>query len=255
MASICINKREMASIPVLEVVQRNVGTKSAPTVIYYHGFTSAKEHNLDTAFLLAEKGYRVILPDSLHHGERESGLTNSEKNLAFWDIIIQNVKELEELYGFLMDNNMIEEGRIGIAGTSMGGITTASALRLFPWIKCAAVLMGSPMLEDFTSDLISKYKEQIDIPISEEEIEKLYNRIKPYDLSKDITKLNHRPLLFWHGENDSVVPYRFTQDFYNHVNKQYNYKENIRLISEKNRDHKVSRFAKLETVKWFEKHL
>lgn len=255
MADICINKRNMVSVPVLEVVQKSLEVDAAPTVIYFHGFTSAKEHNLDTAFLLAEKGFRVILPDSLYHGERESGLSHTEKSLAFWDIIIQNVNELKDMYEFLLDKNIAKDGRIGVAGTSMGGITTAAALRTFPWIKCAAVLMGSPKLEEFTKDLIAKYKEQIDVPISDEEIAKLYERIDPFDLSKDISKLNHRPLLFWHGENDSVVPYRFTYHFFEEVKDQYNNKENIRLISEKNRDHKVSRFAKLETVKWFEKHL
>src|SRR5699024_2988148 len=105
-----------------------------------HGFTSAKEHNLPFAYLLATKGYRVILPDSKHHGEREGNITVEKRELSFWNIVLQNINDLNTLKNALDEMDLILNNRIGIAGTSMGGITAASALTQYDWIQSSAVL-------------------------------------------------------------------------------------------------------------------
>ncbi|HLQ71272.1 MAG TPA: esterase, partial [Bacillota bacterium] len=59
-----IYKENVKTIPALVVVDSTKTTEALPILTYFHGFTSAKEHNLPLAFLMAEKGFRVILPDS-----------------------------------------------------------------------------------------------------------------------------------------------------------------------------------------------
>src|SRR5699024_6862738 len=115
-------------VPVLEVVHVKDEENPLPVVVYFHGFTSAKEHNLPLAYRLAGQGYRVLLPDSEYHGEREIEMSDQKRQLAFWDIVMQNVRELNELYKLLLEQGLLLDGRIGIAGTSMGGITTSAAL-------------------------------------------------------------------------------------------------------------------------------
>ncbi|MHA6251679.1 alpha/beta fold hydrolase [Oceanobacillus sp. CAU 1775] len=250
-----VTKEKVGNIPSLVVVDAEKKQDGLPVVIFFHGFTSAKEHNLPIAFLLAEKGYRVVLPDSELHGEREKDISELKKQISFWDIVLRNVKELEEIKNDLEKNGLILNNRIGVAGTSMGGITTTAALTQYEWIKSAVVLMGSPKITTFAKTLVASFKKEGDLPVTDEQIEALYDELKRSDLSLQPEKLNERPLLFWHGQKDSVVPFDHSFTFYDEVKEKYKNQEDIQFISEKNTDHKVSRPAILALVNWFEKYL
>ncbi|WP_010650029.1 alpha/beta fold hydrolase [Oceanobacillus massiliensis] len=250
-----IYKEMIQSIPSLVIVNADKQNEALPVVVYIHGFTSAKEQNLPLAYLLAEKGYRVVLPDSMYHGEREADISNRKKQISFWDIVLQNVDELQTIKSYLDDKNLLLDGRFGLAGTSMGGITTSAALTKYPWIKTAAILMGSPKITTFAKTLVESFKKMGNLPVTDEMLEGLYSNLKKLDLSVHPEKLDGRPLLFWHGENDSVVPFDHSYTFYDEAVKLYQNKENIKFIKEENRDHKVSRYAIMQTVNWFDKHL
>ncbi|MFC3040635.1 esterase [Virgibacillus xinjiangensis] len=252
---IAIHEETIKGIPCLVVVDAVRKDDALPTVTYFHGFTSAKEHNLPLAYLLAGKGFRVVLPDSKFHGEREGGESDMKKQVSFWDIVIQNVKELKDIKDHLETSGLLEDGRIGVAGTSMGGITTSAALAQYPWIRTAAVLMGSPKITVYAKTLVESFKKVGDLPITEDMIGSLYKQLEDYDLSENPEKLSQRPLLFWHGESDAVVPFDHSFTFYEQVEGEYTDKDKIQFIKEENRGHKVSRQAVLETAKWFEKHL
>ncbi|GAA0593024.1 prolyl oligopeptidase family serine peptidase [Virgibacillus siamensis] len=250
-----VYKKSMKSVPCLVVEDKENEGRPLPAVTYFHGFTSAKEHNLPLAYLLAEKGYRVILPDSKFHGEREVDVSEIKKQISFWDIVMLNVKELKDIKDTLDQEGLILDARFGIAGTSMGGITTSAALTQYPWIKTAGVMMGSPKITVYAKTLVSSFKKMGNLPVSDEMIDQLYEQLKLYDLSEQVEKLQERPVFFWHGENDAVVPFDHSYTFYENARKLYKNKENIQFLKEENRDHKVSRQAILELVKWFEKHL
>ncbi|SET14793.1 hypothetical protein SAMN05216389_10647 [Oceanobacillus limi] len=242
----------ISSIIVVDAAKKD---EPLPVVTYFHGFTSAKEHNLPIAYLLAEKGYRVILPDSKLHGDREEDISSLKLHVSFWDIVMQNVKEFNDIKNYLDDHNLILDERIGVAGTSMGGITTSAVLTKYPWIKTAAILMGSPKITTYAKALVSSYKKAGDLPITDEEIELIYNQLEELDLSLQPEKLEQRPLLFWHGDQDPTVPFDHSHSFYEETREMYKDKGNIKFLREKGQDHKVTRFAILETVKWFEKNL
>lgn len=249
-----IIKEKLGGIPSLVVVDSEKQKEALPVVVFFHGFTSAKEHNLPIAFLLAEKGFRVVLPDSELHGEREHNASALKKQVSFWDIVLQNVKEAEKIKIALDEDDLILDERIGVAGTSMGGITTSAALTQYEWIKTAVILMGSPKITAFAKTLVESFKNE-DLPVTDEQIEALYGELERCDLSRQPEKLNQRPLLFWHGQKDSVVPFDHSYTFYDSVKDNYKNSKDIRFIKEKNTDHKVTRNAVLELVKWFEKYL
>lgn len=250
-----IIKEKLGDIPSLVVVDSEKQKEALPVVLFFHGFTSAKEHNLPIAFLLAEKGFRVVLPDSELHGEREHNVSAIKKQVSFWDIVLKNVKEAEEIKNALDAAGLILDGRIGVAGTSMGGITTSAALTQYEWIKTGVILMGSPRITAFAKTLVESFKNDLDLPVTDEQIEALYGELERCDLSLQPEKLNQRPLLFWHGQKDSVVPFDHSYTFYDSVKQDYKNSDDIHFIKEKNTDHKVSRNAILELVKWFEKYL
>ncbi|TRM11895.1 alpha/beta fold hydrolase [Lentibacillus cibarius] len=245
----------LASIPSLVVADNKKRLDPLPTLTYLHGFTSAKEHNLPLAYLLADKGFRVILPDSMYHGEREAEMSDEQLQLSFWNIVLQNVKELKNIKEALADQGLLLDGRFGVAGTSMGGITAAATLTQYPWIQAAGILMGTPKMTTYAKTLVDGFKTAGNLPVTEDEIAELYDQLAHYDLSKQMDKLQERPVLFWHGDNDSVVPFDHSYTFYDIARTYYTDTEKIRFIKESNRGHKVSRHAILETVKWFEKYL
>lgn len=250
-----VYNRKFNTIPALVVVDGNKQNESLPVVLYHHGFTSAKEHNLPIAYLLAEKGFRVVLSDSEYHGEREIEISSLKKQISFWDIVMQNVYETKEIHDVLQKENLVLDDRFGIAGTSMGGITTAATLTQYPWIKVAVVLMGSPKITTYAKTLVNSFKRMGNLPVTVETINDLYESLEQYDLSEQMEKLNNRPLLFWHGEDDSVVPFDHSFTFYEKAQEHYQNKNDIQFLNQPNQGHKVSRYAILETVKWFDKYL
>src|SRR5690625_358133 len=253
---VSILQEKIEDIPCLVVVQEDRINEPLPLLMYYHGYTSAKEHNLPLAFLLAEEGYRVVLPDSLYHGERsEENLSSNEMNLYFWDVVIKNVQEIKVLKTYFEQKELLLDDRVGIAGTSMGGITTSAALTQYPWITSAAVLMGSPKIRAYAKELITEFSRTGYVNITDKEEAKVYQTLKPYDLSTQVDTLRQRPLLFWHGQKDKIVPFDHSYAFYNEVKSAYENKSHIRFLKEDNGTHKVTRYAILETVSWFKKHL
>ncbi|WP_053220376.1 alpha/beta fold hydrolase [Virgibacillus senegalensis] len=252
---ITVSREKWNEIPLLVVVDAEKSGEPLPVLTYFHGYTSAKEHNLPLAYLLAEKGYRVILPDSMLHGDRAEDLSTNEMNVRFFDIVGQNIKDLQMIKDTLEEKNMLLNGRFGLAGTSMGGITTAAALTQYPWIKASAILMGSPKITDYAQALVDQMKSSSDFMMTDEEVNAVYRQLEPIDLSKQQDKLYERPLFFWHGEADPVVPFDHAYSFYKEVVPYYKNPESIRFLREVGRGHKVSRFAILETVKWFEMQL
>jgi len=254
---VIIENKKIAHIPVLQVVRRERRGEKLPLVIFVHGFTSAKEHNLHFGYLLAEAGYRVILPDALYHGERAENISERELQFSFWQIVLNEIKEIAAIKDELVRDGLVDEQRVGLAGTSMGGITTFGALTQYSWIKVAVSLMGTPCYKTFLELQIGELrKSRSELPLSDDELEKEKGRLAVYDLSLQPEKLKKRPLFIWHGKLDQVVPYQYTYEFYNKIKPLYAEDEaSLKFISDARAGHKVTREAFLETVKWFIKHL
>lgn len=254
---VIIKNEWIKGIPLLHVVKKEGNSEKLPLIIFLHGFTSAKEHNLHYAYLLAEKGFRVILPESLFHGEREKGLSEKDLYPHFWEIVLTTIHEMDFIKEYFVQEGMADQSRIGIAGTSMGGIVTLGALTQYPWIKAAVCLMGMPAYEQFSLWELDQFRKQgLTIPFTEEQIADQLSIIRDYDLSLHPEKLRKRPLLFWHGKNDLLVPYTFASQFFESIKDDY--KEipgKIEFITDVHAGHKVSREGLKATVDWFEKYL
>lgn len=253
---ITITKDRIDEIPVLEIVPTTLQTKSLPTVIYYHGFYGQKQDSLTIAYNIAEQGIRVILPDAPMHGERANGNTKQAIDLAFWEIIMQNVQDIETIYRYLSGHDTYNPAidKIGVGGTSMGGITTAAALTQYDWISSAAIVMGSPHLTTFAQYLIQIYNQENQEPLAKEVVEATLAKIAPFDLGNMPEKLDGRPLLFWHGTNDVVVPTSQSESFYKEYTARFGHQQ-MKYVKEPGRSHNVSRLAVAETCAWFAQHL
>ena len=66
-------------------------SKPLPTIVFYHGWSSAKENQRFRGFILSNLGYQVIIPDAIYHGERNP-IDYDDPNSAakyFWGVILK----------------------------------------------------------------------------------------------------------------------------------------------------------------------
>lgn len=206
-----IRHRYIKKIPVLEVTPEEMKNQALPLIVYYHGWQSAKELSLTQARKLASKGFRVILPDAMNHGERRTGAISTIPSMTFWSSIQYNLIEFSVLVHFFQELELIQENKIGIGGVSMGGITTCGLLTQHPEIKAAACLMGTPYPVRYIQRVMKKAAEMsVFVP---KDLPLLLSWVEQYDLSQAPDKLQDRPVLFWHGTEDKKIPYEDMADF------------------------------------------
>lgn len=247
-----VQKEQWEGIPLLHVYKDEM-KKDAPIVIFLHGFMSAKEHNLHYAYNLVEKGVRVILPDADMHGERTENLPESRMNLIFWRIVMKYVKEVGVLYRVLREKGF--NGKIGVMGTSMGGITTTGCLKKYDWIQAAGVLMGAVSYTEMAQFQLKQMEEQgVNIPMTEQQRQGILETLKEYDVKTDSAIFERVPVMFWHGQKDPVVPFQMTYPFYELLVREGKAK-NVEYIVDEKAGHAVSRVGVLAITDWIAQHL
>ena len=253
-----IIKEELwGSIPILHIVQEEFKEQDVPVAIFLHGFTSAKEHNLHFAFNLAKKGVRVLLPDAHLHGARDEGLDEVEIALRFWEVVTTSIEELPFIRDEIKRRGLVDQAKIGVGGTSMGGITTLGSLTIYEWIDASIIMMGAPGFVELAKAQIENielggYK----LPVTDVEKEQLFEGLATLDLTKQSSSLKKRPLFFWHGKKDLVVPYDPTFKFYERVKEDYvDVPERLVFVSDSEAGHSVTRTGMLEAVNWLASNL
>ncbi len=251
-----VERQTWGHIPLLHITPDQNEHSALPTVIFFHGHMSAKEHNLHYAYQLAQKGLRVILPDALFHGERSENLDTVEISLRFWEIVLTSIEELAFLHEELHKRDLVI-GEFGVGGTSMGGITTMGAMIVYPWIQAAAVMMGAGNYVELAQAQMTQYESRgFKLPVSKEERERMLATLALFDSVQHQEKFNKRPIYFWHGEQDTTVPFEPTYRLYKDLRKQYkSVPEKIVFHREREAGHAVSRTGMLEATEWFVKHL
>ena len=71
-----------------------------------------------------------------------------------------------------------------------------------------------------------------------------------FDITKNRSLLNKRPIYFWHGKKDPVVPYKPTYNFYEAVKADYkDVPDRLTFVTDKEAAHAVTRPAMLGSGK------
>ncbi|WP_096550510.1 alpha/beta fold hydrolase [Ureibacillus thermosphaericus] len=248
-----INDELWEDIPLIHCYTEEMNEYS-PIVIFLHGFLSAKEHNLHYAYQLVKKGIRVILPDALFHGGRSEQISEEKMNLKFWSIVVNSIQDVGKIYNEIQSR--FQPTKIGIAGTSMGGIVTCGCLKKYNWIDAAGVCMGAPGYIAFADYQLKEFEKLgAKLPFSDEQIEQIHNMLSEYDITKTPEQLNNRPVIFWHGKKDKTVPIENALHFYESIRPYYQQQENLQFIVDENQGHKVNRSGVLAVTDFLAKHL
>ena len=117
--------------------------------------------------------------------------------------------------------------------------------------------MGTPNYLEFAQDqIVGASKSGLKLPFSDVELEQELEALKPFDLSAHKETLAGRPLLFWHGKKDPIIPFQPTYDFYQSIKTDYEKNPSqLAFIVDEQAEHKLSREALLRTVAWFDQFL
>jgi len=244
------------NIPLIHVFDEKMN-ESTPVVIFLHGFLSAKEHNLHYAYQFVKKGMRVIMPDAYLHGERSKGLNEMQMNIDFWKIVLSSIKEVNTIYEELVARGLLASNKIGLAGTSMGGIVTSGCLKKYDWIRTAAICMGAPGYNELADYQMKQIEAKgIKLPITSKQKEQIQQSLAEYDITNEPEAFKNRPVLFYHGKKDKVVPFQPTFDFYLKLRSYYEQSpKSLKFIEEPREGHKVNRNGVLAVTDWLAQHL
>lgn len=201
----------ISGVEVLHAFPAGDRARPRPTVFFFHGYTSSKEVYSYFAYALAKVGFRVIAPDALMHGARFDG-DEALRGRSFWDILLNNVKELPVYLQECHQQGWIEGDRVGICGASMGGMTALAAMTQYPWLRASACFMGSGYFSSLSQTLFPPVRP--DEAGASAQLQLLAERVAPFDVSHQLDTLASRPLLLWHGLADELVPAEESERLY-----------------------------------------
>lgn len=252
-----IKEEQWGTIPILHIVEDEFKEQDIPVVIFHHGFTSAKEHNLHYAYNLAKQGVRVLMPDAHLHGARDEHLDEVQMALRFWEIVMTSIEELGFIRKELNNRGLVKKAKIGVGGTSMGGIVSLGSLTLYEWIDATIVMMGAPGFVELAKAQISNFEQAgYKLPVTDAEKEQLFEGLATLDLTKQSASLRKRPIYFWHGKNDPTVPYKPTYAFYKSVKADYaDVPNRLVFVTDKQAAHSVTRAGMLGAINWLATNL
>jgi len=183
--------RKLAGSEVLHAYPQGKAQTALPCVVFYHGFTSSKLVYSYFAVALAQAGFHVIMPDAPEHGSRFAGDARARLQ-TLWPILLKSCQEFASLREAIAEQGWLVEGRLAVAGASMGAMTALGIMTQHPEIKCAASLMGSGYFMSLSRTLF---------PSPE-----FPKALAGWDVTHQLEKLAAKPLFLWHGEEDDIVP-------------------------------------------------
>ncbi len=250
-AMIEIYTERLAGNDVLLATPAGKRQQPLPCVVFYHGFTSSKLVYSYFAVALAQRGLRVIMPDAPEHGARFDGDEHTRLQ-RFWQILHASLAEFPALYAAIEERGLVEEGRLGVGGASMGDMTALGLMTQHTQIRSVACLMGSGYYLSLARRLFPPVSfTQAD---DEQRFADIIAPLKQYDVSQQLVKLADRPLLLWHGEDDDVVPAFETLRLQQALQAQ-GLDGQLTCLWEKGVKHRITHRALEETGRFFEASL
>ncbi|WP_058912525.1 esterase [Entomohabitans teleogrylli] len=198
-----IYTESFAGIETLHAVPAGKKYQPLPCVLFYHGFTSSRTVYSYFAVALAQAGLRVVMPDAARHGARYDG-DEKTRIRQFWQILHQNMLEFPALRDALVEARLVSEGRLGVGGASMGGMTALGVMTHYPQARSVACLMGSGYYLSLAHTLFPPL--EVHNPEQQRQFDEILRPLAAYEVRHQLANIADRPLLLWHGEEDDVVP-------------------------------------------------
>lgn len=210
---VIVRATKLDDLPVLHVFAASQAQTKLPTIIDYHGWTTPTSSELVASYQLVQAGFRVILPTAYLHGSRNDGTDLDHHPEHFWEIVGHSVAEFPKLVDALVASGITDPDKIGVMGTSMGGITAAGIMATQSKVVAGVSLIGSPEPVAFAKDQVAQIPAELLAKLPADLLTKTYDQIGQFDLSQHVDRLAGRPMFFFNGTADTMVPYKYVDDF------------------------------------------
>jgi len=219
--------------------------QNAPCVITLHGLESSKDSGKwpTIAARLTDEGYAC-----LRFNFRGCGRGPEKGEGEFEDVSLTGrIRDYKSALQFLQDTNKVDMRRLGVIGSSFGGMVAVAAQD--KRIK-AMVCLSTPYYLPQITEEAGNYDE---LPSgSRRFFKKFYDDLRNYNLLQAVR--NAPPILILHGSSDEVVPPTHAQKLYEAA------PEPKRLEIIEGADHIFSQREHLHKVidlsfEWFKKYL
>ena len=248
-------KRRISGIPVLECFPANAGGKKLPLVIMLHGFTRSKEFWKKEMEKYAGLGYYTAAPDNRECGQRRSFrfylkvLKGFKVNMAeLVRLFKESADDCKNLIGHYVNENNIDNERIGVTGFSMGGYIAFRLLVIDSRVKAASPMIASPYWDDLPCD-----RRMSDAPGI---IKKLKAYSEMYNPALFPERIFPRPVLMQIGACDVHFKVKKVENFYENLKSYYNdVPERVELLVYENVAHEITPAMLEKTSEWFMKWL
>jgi fermentation-respiration switch protein FrsA (DUF1100 family) len=182
------------------------GGDPAPAVVVFHGAGSRKENHADFARAALANGFVALTFDNRGHGETQGELGPGV------------ISDLQRLVRFLAGRPEVDEGRIAVRGSSMGGLLAIHLAAASSMV--AAVVAICPASERMMLDTVrpvaagkpappGSYLDSIEI-----DARALAAWLEEYEIADAVERLGTKPLLLIHAKGDEQVPYRHSEELY-----------------------------------------
>ena len=190
---------------VLRVQELRNPTPTDNFVILSHGYTDNRLGSLKYVPIYLDLGFNCVIYDLRGHGENEPTFTTygvlEGKDLA---LLIEDTRARHP-----------EIARLGLHGESLGAATTITALKYQPKVNFVVADCG---FSDIENVLREGYK-NAHVPVFLADMADLGARLRYRYALKDMRPIdslnaNNIPVLFIHGEDDTFILPRNSQDMY-----------------------------------------
>ena len=167
-----------------------------PGVVVVHGAGSRKENHADFARLAAANGWAALTFDLPGHGASERPFTGAA------------VDDVVAMRGLLASQPGLDESRIAVRGSSLGGFLAICAGAAAPEI--AGVIAICPASEDHLARGLrqGRFEMRVVDPID------LEAWLAAQDIGDAVERISGRPLMLMHAEGDTRVPSEHTEELY-----------------------------------------
>lgn len=211
-----IKKVMIGKVPAVIIEPKESTNK---TLVFYHGWGSDMERQIFRGNIFASYGYRVVLPEARHHGERNvEKLDHEDKDVEgkyILKVIMHNIEEAPSIFNYIEENYPGSE--IAVGGHSMGAITAGGLYAFKKDLKMAFIFNGINNWKELVRG-VNELKGQDKIDEREFRINEFFLDMNPMDSPE---AFKDRPLVLFNGRNDDVINPAGQESFAKEVEKVY----------------------------------
>jgi len=180
---------------------------SGKLILFLHGLGGSKEDVLYFKAFVEKFGFSIMAVDARGHGERKLDPEKIRPELLI-EYLGKTIVDNRLAIDIAFRNHWVEEGKLILAGASMGGILGGVVAGVHKRVSGAALYVpGGDLVE-----IIFESKVPVLVELRSKIPPELLNLVKPFLAPVDpinyVDKISPRPFLIQLGKHDDIVPFK-----------------------------------------------